>query len=122
MPRWRERVFAPQFYSAPNEQIMLALNSVCLLFCLALIVLVVVYWRSPVIRAATPSFSVIVIVGGVLMLCSSFFNTLVVNDVHCAAQVWLLTIGFTLLFAALFVKTFRSISHLSTDSPAAHQE
>jgi hypothetical protein len=107
VPTWEERQFAPQFYSELNEKAMIAINSLCILLCVLLVGVVLKYWRSPVIRAATPSFCLVIILGGVLMLISNYFNTLVVNDSHCAASVWFLTLGFTTVFAAMFVKTFR---------------
>jgi len=107
LPSWKERVFDPQFYSEPNERIMLAFNSLFLGGCVALLAWLMRYMRTAVVRAATPSFSAVIVVGGMLMLLSNFCATLVVNDAHCAAQVWLLTMGFTTLFSSLFIKTFR---------------
>jgi len=106
-PRWDERVFQPVFYSTPAERVILALTALYILLLLMLLVLVLLNVRAPVIRAATPSFCVVSICGAACMLASNFFATYVVTAARCAAQVWLLTLGFTLLFTALFVKTFR---------------
>jgi hypothetical protein len=107
LPTWEERIFDPQFYSTTNERIMIAINSVCIALCVVLLAVVVKNWKLHVIRAATPSFCVVIILGGIFMLISNYFNTLVVNDAHCAASAWFLTLGFTMTFASLFIKTFR---------------
>lgn len=107
LPTWKERVYAPEWYAQADEKILVAINSVCIALALVLAVLVLVHYRTPVIRAATPSFCLVIILGGVIMMTSNYFNTLVVNDAHCAAQVWLLTIGFSTIYGALFIKTFR---------------
>ena len=100
-------MFKPEFYSETNEKIMVAINSVCLVL-MALLLAVVIHRRhSAVIKAASPLFCALTIVGCALMLASNYFNTLVVNDAHCAASSWLLSIGFSITFSALFVKTFR---------------
>jgi hypothetical protein len=39
-----------------------------------------------------------------LMLISNYFTTSVVDDSHCAASVWFLTLGFTTVFASMFIK------------------
>lgn len=107
LPTWKERVFAPVWYGETNERVMLGVTALCIAVCIAL--MSVVWWRraTQVIKAASPLFCMFIAVGAIMMLCSNFFHTLVTNDAHCAAQVWLLTIGFTIMFASLFVKTFR---------------
>ena len=107
LPTWTERTFNPQFYSTLNERVMIAVNSVCILACIGLIIAVGLNHKSPVIRAATPSFCIVTLVGAIAMLTSNYFETLVVNDAHCSAQVWLLSIGFTLTYSSCFIKTFR---------------
>lgn len=107
LPSWKEREFAPVQYGTTGERAVLALTAVCIVLCAVLLALVLANYRAPVIRAATPSFCAVIILGAIAMLCSNFFATLVVDDVHCAASTWLLSIGFTLTFASLFIKTFR---------------
>ena len=107
IPTWQERVFEPKWYSQSSEKAVLAVTSISIALCLILMGCVFRYWKSPVIRAATPSFCLVSIAGGVLMLASNYFATLVVSASHCAASTWLLTIGFTLVFSSLFIKTFR---------------
>jgi len=107
LPTWAERVYAPEFYATAAEKVLLAINSLAIALCVALFVFVLYWSRSAVIRAATASFSMVIILGGILMLISNYFATSHVNDTHCAASVWLLTIGWTMLYASIFIKTFR---------------
>ena len=107
LPTWSEREFHPQWYAEIGEQFLVSVSAVCIALCLALVVFVLRHWKSAVIRAATPSCCLAIIAGAILMLTSNFFATLRVNDQHCAASVWMLTTGFTCVFATLFIKTFR---------------
>ena len=107
LPTWEEREFKPVFYAETGERIMLAINSICILLCLLLTGFVLQNWKTPVIRAATPSFCLVIIFGGIMMLISNYFNTLVVNNAHCAVSTWFLTLGFQIVFCSLFIKTFR---------------
>lgn len=107
MPKWSERVFSPQWFSMPSEKAMVAVNSLCIGIVLVLSYLVWKHSGHPIIRATTASFSGLIASGSVLMLISNFFNSMHTNDAHCAAQAWTLTLGFTLMFSSLFVKTHR---------------
>ena len=79
-PTWSEREFSPSFYSEANEKVMIAINSICIFLTLMLVGVVVWNWKTPVIRAATPSFCLVIIAGGVMMLMSNYFNTLGTSD------------------------------------------
>jgi len=107
LPTWKERVFAPKWYGDTSERVMVGFNTVCIGVCLAVMALVFFKRQQPVFKAASPLFCMAIILGAVLMLTSNYFDTLTTNDAHCAARAWLLSLGFTLMFASLFVKTFR---------------
>src|SRR5688572_18621585 len=100
MPTWSERVFEPKFYATTNEVVMISINSILLFSFLLLLLAVLVHRDSKVIRAATPLFCAVIIVGGCLMVASNYFATLHVNASHCVASTCLLTFGFTLTYAA----------------------
>ena len=113
MPTWQERVYAPDSYSGFTatakmfDEIILACTSVSLLACVAALAFIVVNRASPVIRAASPWFCAIVVLGCTLLLLSNYGLLSLASDASCAAHVWLLTFGYTLTFATLFSKTFR---------------
>jgi hypothetical protein len=50
-------------------------------------------------KSATPSFCISILLGGIMCLISTYFASLHTNDDQCAANAWLLTAGFTLMFA-----------------------
>ena len=107
MPTWSERVFVPQFYSTLSDQLLVGLTAAGIFLCLVLFAGLLRHWSSAVIRAATPLLCVLTMLGGLLLLLSNLVQTSVVDSRHCEANVWLLTVGFTLTFAPLFLKTFR---------------
>jgi hypothetical protein len=112
-PTFDEEVYRPSLYEQPVELVMAAVTAVAIAACLAMLVVILAHARHAVIRAATPSFCALTILGAILMLMSNYFHTLVASDSHCAAQVWLLSLGFTLLFSSLFIKV-RKHTHTLT--------
>ena len=108
MPSWSERAFsASVFTTSWLEPLALATTSVAVLYTLTLMLGFLIFRRHPVIKAATPIFCLLVASGGLLMLLSVYNTSLYVTSGMCAAQYWLLSIGFSLMFTALFAKTFR---------------
>lgn len=107
MPTWAEREFHPKMYSRGLEITIAVITGVSILICVILCALLMKHRKHTVIRAATPSFCVLTIVGAIMMLTSTFFHTTVASDSHCAAHIWLLSIGFSVLWSALFIKTAR---------------
>ena len=107
MPQFWERTFQPQYLSQPIEKAAVAFTAVSMAFTLALIVLFIVYRSHPVMKASTPLFCVLMALGGLLMQSSVYATGLYVTTACCQAQVWLLTVGFSMLFGALFMKTYR---------------
>jgi len=107
IPSWKERVASYDYVSETSEIAMLTVNAVVLVYVLAWVGFTATYWSHRVIRAATPSFCFLVLMGCACMIISNFFATLQSSNSRCAAFDWLLTIGFTLTFAPLFIKTDR---------------
>ena len=107
MPTWAQRSWSGSFFSTAIEKAVLATTSLCVGFVLLLLLGFVLYRKHAVIKAATPSFCMLVSTGGLLMLLSVYVTGLYATDASCMAQSWLLTVGFSLMFTALFAKTFR---------------
>ena len=107
MPQYWERVFQPHFLSQPLEKGAVAFTALSMCVTLLLMVMFIVYRAHPVMKASTPLFCVLMALGGLLMQSSVFATGLYVTTVCCQAQVWLLTVGFSMLFGALFMKTYR---------------
>ena len=107
MPQFWERTFVPAYLSLPIEKGAVAFTALAMALNLALIVMFIVYRAHPVMKASTPLFCVLMALGGLLMQSSVFATGLYVTTTCCQAQVWLLTVGFSMLFGALFMKTYR---------------
>ena len=107
MPQFWERSFQPHFLSQGVEKAAVAFTALSMAATLSLIVMFIVYRAHPVMKASTPLFCVLMALGGLLMQSSVFATGLYVTTACCQAQVWLLTVGFSMLFGALFMKTYR---------------
>ena len=108
MPTWDERTFsASVFGTSWVEVLALVTVSIAVLYTLAMMLGFLVFRKHPVIKAATPIFCLLVASGGLLMLLSVYNTSLYVTSSMCVAQYWLLSLGFSLMFTALFAKTFR---------------
>jgi len=89
------------------EYVVIAVNSFCITIALLFMGVTIYYSNHPVIKTSTPSFLVLFCTGVVLFLLSNFFANENQTSSLCVAQIWLLTVGFNLMFSALFVKTMR---------------
>ena len=85
-------------------QAVAAVASVGVLVCMAL----VVYYRAaPVVKAASPSFTLLILAGCQLVLVSSLIPAVrTIND-SCTPYAWTLSVGATLVFSSLIAKTWR---------------
>lgn len=106
------------------------------MFCLTAIVSIgamtwtLMHWKVRVVRVAQPEFLLMVAVGALIMGSSiiplSFddsgdnFNTLR-GEVICMGTPWLLSLGFTITFSALFAKTWRVNRLFGTRNTSAFQ-
>jgi hypothetical protein len=107
IPSFADRIYSPEYISDPLETIVLVITAVAIAFVLGWIGFVLVHWKAPAIRAATPLFCLLILVGCLSLLVSNFGVLTQSTDSLCAMQYWLLTIGFSLTFAPLFIRTYR---------------
>jgi hypothetical protein len=106
-PDFVERTFDPQLMAESADKAILVITILGQAYMLILFILVLKHWNSPSIRSSTRSFCLIIVIGGAVLLSSNYASTSYQNDSSCLAQVWLLSIGFQLLFLPLFLKTYR---------------
>lgn len=107
MPQFSDRVFVGRWFSQSIEQLVLGINTVLMVYVIALVLGFILYRKRPVMKASTPSFCILMSLGGMVMLASVYGTGLYVTTAACQAQYWLLSVGFSLMFGALFMKTFR---------------
>lgn len=107
MPKWSERIYNPVIYNNVIEQAIATLTVISMIICGLLLWFTI--WRRhiSIIKAASPTFLVLCLVFGIILLSSNLANTLMQTDVTCAFQIWLLTCGFNGMFGAIGWKTYR---------------
>jgi hypothetical protein len=107
IPDFSERQFVPSYISNAMDKVVVSVTAVAMVYVATWMVFVGVFWHTTVVRASTPLFCMLILAGCQVLLASNYFTTTQSTDARCAAQWWLLTIGFSLTFAPLFIKTYR---------------
>ncbi len=107
IPGWNERTEQVYWYSTATELAIAIIAGTLFLGCIALVVLFIVWRNKPQIVASSPLFISLIITGGAMMYASLFFWMLETTDFMCNIRLWLLGVGFVLMFSALLVKTWR---------------
>ena len=78
-----------------------------LLHCLVTLVFLLRYRQQAVVRATSPLFQAITLLGVVLLYLSVLMQLLPASDAVCQALQWLVIMGLCLTFAPLFAKSYR---------------
>jgi len=106
-PGWNERVFKREFGDA-IEIVLVAIVLVMIVANICWCIFTIKFWNHTVIRAASPSFLILVLLGSIMLYLSvlSFLPNLI-NDTLCKLRAWLLGIGFVVVFGAFFAKSWR---------------
>jgi len=72
--------------------------------------------RHPIVRASSPLFLGLLLIGAMVGLGALFSFYPRPSDLSCHLQIWLCAIAFTLIFGSLFLKTWRIYRLFATDS------
>lgn len=107
IPTWKERNFDPTLRYTTTEHVFIVLSIISIIYCAFYIWVVLRFKNHPVIKGASPNFLILFLIGSILLLCSNFVNTLTQNNTTCSAQVWCLTLGFTIMYGAIFIRILR---------------
>jgi hypothetical protein len=101
MPTWRERIGPLQgsasFLGTATERGCIAATVVVGAYLVAMMVGVGVLRESAVIKSSSPLFAALVLLGGLVCISSNFGNSFFALEEGCAANAWLLTLGFTMM-------------------------
>lgn len=102
-------VVTPEIWSLPPtlKSAVLSLAVVVMIAALICQVLLFVHRKEPVIRAATPLFLVIVLIGVQVFCGFPIAYTSDASNSSCGLTVWLAVMGFSIMFSPLFIKAFR---------------
>lgn len=88
--------------------IFMGLAALVIVCCLGLMVFIFVNRRVRIILSASPTFLLLILIGAILSCVNVFLlyqETLSENN--CVAAAWARHLGFGIIFAALFLKTYR---------------
>jgi hypothetical protein len=85
---------------------VLTLTAIACTMCILGIVFIIYQRHNKVMRASSPLFMIIILIGALIGL-SSVFPLLVVNDASCQAFQWLLGMGFTIMLSCVYAKAWR---------------
>ncbi|XP_059178139.1 probable G-protein coupled receptor CG31760 isoform X2 [Physella acuta] len=89
------------------QAFMVFIISVMIVACLVVIAVIVKYRKELVIKTASPIFLLLMCVGAILMCASVFVMYGEVTTLACTIQIWPFNLGFTILYGALLLKTWR---------------
>mmetsp|Transcript_7349 Transcript_7349/g.22572 ORF Transcript_7349/g.22572 Transcript_7349/m.22572 type:complete len:733 (+) Transcript_7349:193-2391(+) len=107
MPTWQERQYEPGWFEEGGEIAIAVMVGVAMLLLLCVGAGLAYCWRHPVMRAGTPEFLALILVGGLALLSAVFTWMLYVTTAACIARPWLLALGFDLMFGSLLAKSWR---------------
>jgi hypothetical protein len=90
-----------------EQGVLWALSAIMMVITLVMLVMVM-YWRKKrTLHSSSPLFCAIVIFGGTLAAASMADSVVIRTPDNCFYAYWLLHLGFTTTFGALFTKTYR---------------
>jgi len=105
-PGWNEREFKQEF-GTEMEVVLVVIVIVMILANIGWAVFTFKNWKHTVIRAASPSFLVLLLFGSILLYLSVLtFLPNLINGSLCKLRPWFLGIGFVVVFGACFAKSW----------------
>ncbi len=109
MPTFDERIYVEPSTSYPSseDRVITALTTICILYLLIVGILLFTSRESKIMKASTWSFCLLIVLGSIVMLSANYAWASFQTNSSCAAHVWLVSLGFHLIFAPLFMKTYR---------------
>lgn len=114
-PRWSERVLNTAVFHNPIDHAMTALQFLGLLSNLVFFIFLVLYWNDPVIRASSPVFLCIILLGSSFLYAQPW--TVIpdyVTTAACHLRHWLLALGFGLMFGGTSI-LYSFLNHAVTN-------
>ncbi len=90
----------------PMKVAIYVITSVCIALSVILFILLIVYRNHSVIKKSSPVLCCMIVGGAIISYISVYF-WLDTTDPYCVLRVWLLTIGFTVMYSSFFAKEWR---------------
>jgi hypothetical protein len=108
IPSWEDRQYIAKPYSLAAEWGVTVLFAVGILTNIVFGAILIKYWSNPVIRASSPIFLVVILVGTSILYSTIWvWMPTLANTASCHLRFWMLVVGFGLTFGSLFAKTWR---------------
>eukprot|EP01122_Echinamoeba_exundans_P016055 TRINITY_DN8024_c0_g1_i1.p1 TRINITY_DN8024_c0_g1~~TRINITY_DN8024_c0_g1_i1.p1 ORF type:complete len:797 (+),score=117.56 TRINITY_DN8024_c0_g1_i1:186-2393(+) len=108
IPSWDERQYVAKPYSLAAEWGVTVLFVVGILSNIVFGAILIKYWSNPVIRASSPIFLVVILVGTSILYSAVWvWMPSLATTASCHLRFWMLVVGFGLTFGSLFAKTWR---------------
>lgn len=105
VPLWTERIYNDQYTAV--EWTFMAIASVLILATLCVLMLIFKWRHEQIINASMPLFLILIGLGSVLIYTSIFFwLNHQLSAISCIVRVWMLNVGFALMFGTLFSKNY----------------
>jgi predicted outer membrane repeat protein len=90
----------------PLKVAIFVITSVCIALSVMLFILLIVYRNHSVIKKSSPVLCCMIVGGAIISYISVYF-WLDTTDPFCVLRVWLLMIGFTVMYSSFFAKEWR---------------
>lgn len=95
IPSWEERVYVDRRYSTSMEWGVTVLFVAGILANVVFAIGLFIYWRDPVIRASSPIFLGVILVGTTILYSAIWvWMPTLVSDASCHLRFWMLVVGF----------------------------
>ncbi|GAB5368114.1 hypothetical protein AAMO2058_001290400 [Amorphochlora amoebiformis] len=111
IPTWDERTYKRVMLSKPLEKIMVGIVCMNCVILLGIILIMIINRNHSVIKAVSPTFVIISLLGLIFVNFSLLTWGLENNAATCGLRPWIIGLGFTLFAAPITVKLYR-IKHI----------
>eukprot|EP01125_Pyxidicula_operculata_P009841 TRINITY_DN3240_c0_g1_i1.p1 TRINITY_DN3240_c0_g1~~TRINITY_DN3240_c0_g1_i1.p1 ORF type:complete len:749 (-),score=131.76 TRINITY_DN3240_c0_g1_i1:193-2439(-) len=105
VPTWEERMYTGEYHG--SEVVFMAIAGVFIAITFGLLFAVFHYRKHSIITVSMPIFLMMTCIGAILVFMSTFFWLFHnLSTFTCIFRVWLVGVGFCLIYAPLFAKSF----------------
>eukprot|EP01125_Pyxidicula_operculata_P000425 TRINITY_DN10459_c0_g1_i1.p1 TRINITY_DN10459_c0_g1~~TRINITY_DN10459_c0_g1_i1.p1 ORF type:complete len:827 (-),score=177.16 TRINITY_DN10459_c0_g1_i1:146-2626(-) len=106
-PEWDKREFSSSYLGKGSEIAMFVIYGLTIAYTATCFGFLIKHWNRRSVKASSPIFLSIMLGGSLVLYSTVPFWMLHTNEGSCHMRVWLLNLGFTLLFGTLVAKTHR---------------
>jgi hypothetical protein len=101
------QTFAPIEIQPAHQLAALVMGIICIAFCIGAMIALQYLWSRPVIKAGSPFFLSLMLVGCIILSVGIVIRGLELSPLVCTSSSWLMSIGFIIANTSLLVKAYR---------------